>query len=98
VLRQDRDALHVKLVAPVAFRVEAVAARDGVDRAEALARVRESDANRQRYHQQHYRRDWNDASAYHLTLNTGLLGVADAVRIVVAEANRKWGMRLAANA
>ena len=90
VLRRDRDALHVKIVAPFARRVEVVVARDGLPPAEAETRVRDVDENRKRYYRQHYDRDWNDPSQYHLVLNTAFLGIDAVVEIIVTEARRMW--------
>ena len=62
VLSRDCDAIHLKIVAPKAWRVEAVMARLGIGPDQAAAEVESSDANRKRYHEQYYERDWNDAS------------------------------------
>ena len=37
---------------------------------------------RARYHKQYYQREWNDASNYHLVVNTGKVGVDGAVELV----------------
>jgi cytidylate kinase len=91
VLRQERDALHFKLVAPKPYRIAQVAARERIDSSRAAEIVKEADENRSRYHQQHYGRDWNDASNYHLVLNTGALGLDTAVELMVGQAIRVWG-------
>jgi cytidylate kinase len=90
VLGRDGDTLHVKIVAPRPIRVEAVARRLGVSLEEAEHRVAAADANRRRYHQQHYRRDWNDAANYHLVLNTAALGVDAVAETIVARARARW--------
>jgi cytidylate kinase len=89
VLAQQRDALHVKLVAPKPDRVEAVAARLGVSPQQAAVAVDESDSTRARYHRQYYHRDWNDPVNYHLVLNTGTLGLDGATGLILAEARRR---------
>jgi hypothetical protein len=91
VLGFERDALHVKIVAPLTFRIAAVAHRENLSAALAAKTVKESDDNRKRYHQQYYARDWNDASNYHLVLNSALLGLDPTVELVVSEARRMWG-------
>lgn len=90
VLSRDRDAIHLKIVAPKAARVEAVMRRTGVKRDEAAAGVESSDANRKRYHEQYYERDWNDASQYHLVINTAALGIEQAVATIVGRAKTLW--------
>lgn len=90
VLSSSHDALHVKIVAPVPFRIQRIRAADGVDEREAERRLRESDANRARYHRHHYQRDWNDPANYHFVLNSGLLGLDGATTMIVARAKTMW--------
>jgi cytidylate kinase len=90
VLKGDRDAFHVKIVAPKPDRIAAVSKRLGVSLDEAATEVARSDANRARYHQQYYDRDWNDAAQYHLMLNTASLGIEGAVATIVGRAKALW--------
>jgi cytidylate kinase len=90
VLRGDHDALHVKLVAPRPFRTRAAVERLGVDPKDAERVLHETDAGRARYQRQHYGRDWDDPSGYHMVLNTELLGLDGATDIIVAYARRRW--------
>src|ERR671916_789962 len=82
VLARERDSIHVKLVAPKHYRVEAAARRLAVDPQKATAVVEESDATRARYHRQYYRRDWNDPINYHMVLNTEALGLDGATDLI----------------
>ncbi|MEA2713058.1 MAG: hypothetical protein QOK27_1019 [Gemmatimonadales bacterium] len=92
VLAQERDSLHLKLVAPKPYRIQAAAERLGVDLQTAAAVVDESDSTRARYHRQYYQRDWNDPVNYHMVLNTGVLGLDGATSVIVSEARRRgWG-------
>jgi cytidylate kinase len=86
VLARERESLHVKLVAPKPFRIQAAAARLGVDPRQASEIVEDSDSSRARYHRQYYGRDWNDPINYHLVLNTGALGLDGATAVIVARA------------
>lgn len=86
VLARQSDALHVKLVAPRAFRIQVAAARLGCTAAQAGAMVDDTDRMRARYNQQHYHRDWNDPVNFHMVLNTGVLGFDGAAEMVVARA------------
>lgn len=90
VLSARLEALHVKIVAPVADRIHRVGGRFGVDEKEAEHRVRENDASRARYLSHYYQRDWNDASLYHMVLNTEALGIEGATGLVVSQARRMW--------
>jgi CMP/dCMP kinase len=89
VLAQERDSLHVKLVAPKSYRIQAAAIRLRTDLQKATAVVEESDSTRARYHREYYRRDWNDPVHYHMVLNTGALGLDGATDLIVTEARRR---------
>ena len=86
VLARERDAIHVKIVAPREWRVRAAAERLGVSLEDAGKVTEETDKNRARYHRQHYQRDWSDPTLYHMMLNTAALGLDGAAEMVVARA------------
>ena len=86
VLGQQADALHVKLVASRAFRIHAASQRLGMDPAEVVKIVDDTDAMRGRYHREYYNRDWADPLNYHMVLNTGALGLAGAAEVIVGRA------------
>ena len=86
VLARERDALHVKLVAPRAFRIQVAAARLGCAAARAAAVLDETDQMRARYNREYYRRDWDDPVNFHMVLNTGVLGFDGATEMVVGRA------------
>ena len=85
-LERQADALHVKLVAPRAWRIDVAAARLGVSPAKAAAVLDDTDKMRGRYTQEYYRRDWNDPVNFHMVLNTAVLGLDGATEAVVARA------------
>ena len=93
VLSGSHDVLHVKIVATVPFRIARIREADRIDEREAERRLRESDANRARYHRHHYGRDWGDPANYHMVLNTGSLGVEGATDLIVVRARAMWGER-----
>jgi CMP/dCMP kinase len=89
VLARELDTLHVKLVAPRAYRIQTAAERLGMDPDDAAALLEETDSMRARYHRQYYKRDWNDPVNYHMVLNTGVLGLDGAAAIIADEAKRR---------
>lgn len=84
VIGQGGEALHVKLVAPKPFRIHAVCERFGIEPEAAARQLDEMDGKRARYHREYYQRDWTDPVNYHITLNTGALGLAGAAEVIVA--------------
>ena len=89
VLSRERDALHVKLVASKGFRTRVAAERLGLDLKEAERVMLQTDAQRERYHREHYARDWADPVGYHIVLNTERLGYDGAAELIVGEARRR---------
>ncbi len=89
VLARVQDSLHVQLVAPRPFRIQAAAERLGMDPEKAAAIVDETDSMRARYLRQYYRRDWYDPVNYHMVLNSGLLGLDGVTEVIVGEAKRR---------
>jgi cytidylate kinase len=75
ILRAYHDVLHVRITAPLALRVERIAARHSISSAAARARVESSDRTRSTYVQRHYRVDWNDPKLYNLVINTEIIPV-----------------------
>lgn len=92
VLRGERPVLHVLLHAPLRLRVARVAEHFGVPAREAEERVRRSDADRRAYVREHFGRDWLDPSLYHLSVDTGALGVEGASVLIWEAATRLFGL------
>ena len=92
VLGQECDAVHVKLVAPVAFRLEQACRRLSLDPKEAREVLKRTDKNRARYHREYYDRDWDDPANYDMVLNTGRLQFDGAASVIVARAREQWGL------
>ena len=86
VLARAEGALHVRLVAPEATRLQTALERLQVPANQAPALLAESDRNRERYHREYYGRDWNDPANYHMVLNTGLLGYEGSADLILARA------------
>jgi cytidylate kinase len=73
-------------VAPKEFRLTIAAERLGGDPKLAERTLEETDRNRARYHREYYQRDWSDPVHFHMVLNTALLGMDGAARVIVAQA------------
>ena len=86
---KEHDALHVYVTAPRAERIRVVTGRLSIPADDAAAVVDTTDADRDRYVQRHYGRRRDDATNYHLTVNTALLGYDGAADVVVAAARRR---------
>ena len=90
VLR-DIPALHVRLVAPVEWRVQRCAGHHALPLDKARQKVLAEDKRRADYIRQFYKVDWNDPTLYHLTLNVADLGVGTTAALIIAAAQHLFG-------
>jgi cytidylate kinase len=87
--REHADALHVYVVAPREQRIRTTMQRLGLDEKQAATTVDETDAARDRYVAQHYGRQRQDPTRYHLTVNTAALGYEGAAELIAHEVKRR---------
>jgi cytidylate kinase len=83
LLRKHPAALHVQIVAPLAYRIQVVMAREGSDQRAAQNRVRASDRARFDYVRRYHDADWLDPTLYHLVINTGHVPVDTAAELIM---------------
>jgi cytidylate kinase len=88
-LRDEPQAVHVRLVATMAVRVQRVMAHRWLRQEPARELIAESDTQRQGFYQDYFGADWSDSLEYHLTVNSGRLGPA-AVDLIACLAERHW--------
>lgn len=86
VLAWTEGTLHVRLVAPIPFRIRTAAERAGLTEAAAAIQLKETDAQRARYHSRWYHRNWAEASHYDLVINTARSGFDGAAEVIIARA------------
>ena len=60
--------------------------RDSLSQEAATKLVDETNSQREQWVRKHFNRSWREHSNYHLTLNTGWLGIEGAAEIIVASA------------
>jgi cytidylate kinase len=91
VLRDRLDAMHVFVHAPFETRVGRAVAFFEVDREGAEEKIRRSDTDRKRYIREHFGREWQDPTNYHLCVDTGAFGIDGAVELIREAAVRLLG-------
>ena len=89
ILRDQPDATHVFLLASKESRMEVVMQMLGVDREEALRRIRQHDTNRAAYVRQVYGHEWLDPRHYDVVLDSGRLGYEACTEAVLAAIARR---------
>jgi cytidylate kinase len=77
-------ALHLRMVAPMEYRVARVMRVLGIGRKDAEKEVRRADRDRTRFVERYLRRDIDDPTSYHLVLNLEVVGLDQAVDTVIS--------------
>jgi len=86
VLRDFPKALHVRLFAPLEWRIQRLVQTENITPEKAKQKIIAEDKRRAEYLRHFYGVDWNDPSLYHLVLNVAALGIDATSRIIVSAA------------
>ncbi len=82
IFKDRKDALHIRLVAPLPVRIARISEMLKVSEKEAAKNVAELDKSRAGYLRNFYSTDVNDAQFYHLTINTGQFDYDQTCQII----------------
>lgn len=83
ILKDDPNAFHVFIHAPIPFRAERIVRLYGESEKEPEKRLSDKDGRR-RIHYKHYTdREWGQCRNYHLSLDSSMLGIEKCVSIIV---------------
>ncbi len=82
ILRERRDVLHVKVIAPVSIRAERIADIQKISLQSAIAQIEASDRTRKNYLKRYYQARWDDPELYDLIVNTARLNPEEAAGLV----------------
>jgi cytidylate kinase len=95
--RPAATTLRVRLVGPVADRVEAIRQRFGISQGEAAAWVERTDAERNRFVRDHFQADPSDPRRYDLVLNSSRFSTEECADLI-GQALRRLQARVPAKA
>jgi cytidylate kinase len=87
---RGNGGFHVRVVAPREVRVQRLRERDGIGQRDAEHKVDQSDRERREFIHQVYGRDIDDPQGYDLVINTGMLSLETATRLVMNAATEKF--------
>ena len=82
LLAQQRDVLHIRIIAPFEKRVVYVMKREGIDQAAAESRIKMKDHDRMKHLETAFHRKPEDAHLYDIILSTSFLDLDSAVEII----------------
>jgi CMP/dCMP kinase len=86
MLSEREDALHVYCHAPRKTLIARSMERDKVGREEAARIVDETNKRRREWVKLHFNREWPTNEEYHLSVNTGWLGIEGAAELIAQAA------------
>ncbi len=89
IFKDFPPAIHVIVIAPLKNRIERVSQQYNLDEAAAARLIAEQDEDRREYLRFFFGHDWLDFDLYHLSINTGLLGLEEGVSLVIKAAQFK---------
>jgi cytidylate kinase len=89
LLADKRDALHIRVIAPLELRVAYVALREGLDADAARERVQAKDRARTRYMKTQFHSQHEDPHFYDLVIDTAVLDLDSAVDLICLALERK---------
>ncbi len=83
ILRDRSDCLHTFIHADMDFRSDRIVRLYGESEASPEKRLMDKDAKRRVNYRHYTDREWGMAQNYHLTLNSGVLGIERCVQLLV---------------
>lgn len=89
LLKDQRDVLHVRVVASIARRIPYIMQREGLDKDTAKKRIHSKDTDRVRYLESAYNCNPTDAHLYDLIINTDVLDLDSAIDLIILALQRK---------
>jgi cytidylate kinase len=82
LLRNVPHTLHLRVIAPLEFRIENIMKKKGFSREDALKYISEKDRAVQEYLYRFYNVDWNDPELYHMVINMGMWNLDKIVMVI----------------
>ncbi len=83
ILKDQSNVFNIYVCAEKEDRVSRIMERDQLSREEALKRIEETDAEREKYYNQHTGRIWGDVSDYHIILDTSRWGIDNCADVLM---------------
>ncbi len=89
ILKHKAGVLHVRIISPVALRVERIMKSRGLNREDALKLIKDNDQATAEYLRRFYNIDWEDPELYDLVLNTGKIDSDTAAHVIASATSQK---------
>ena len=83
ILRPNYDTLDVFVSAPIEKRIARISEKDGLSEKESRDKIQKMDRTRRAYFNSYGDGDWGEAANYHLCIDSGDLGIDNAVEMIL---------------
>ena len=83
ILQDKSNVLHVRVVSPASTRIARLQKIEALSADDAQQKIARQDRATAEYLARFFAIRWDDASLYHLVVNTGRLGIEGAVQVIV---------------
>lgn len=92
IFRHQENHIGVFVHADLDLRIQRIAAANDLSEKAARRLIQETDRGRSEFHRQYTGEEWGDSRGYQLSLDSGRIGIDQAVDGVLAyaEASRRW--------
>jgi len=84
------NCFHVRLIAPIERRLQHVQEVFKYSKSEAMDYIKKEDQSRKKYHKTHFFKDTNDATLYHLIINTGKFTYEESSALIAEAVIKKF--------
>lgn len=87
ILKDNKNCLNIFVHANKYFKLHRIMEKYALDQDEAEKKIKETDKRRSRHYRFYTSQQWGDVSNYHVCINSGKLGIDNAVNVIVNIAN-----------
>lgn len=84
ILAAQPNTLHARFIGFIGDRGKQVMESENITYVESLDKIQSIDEQRERYLKHYYNADWRNPKHYHLVINTSLMSIGQAVKVIVA--------------
>ncbi|MCI6675722.1 MAG: cytidylate kinase-like family protein [Clostridiales bacterium] len=93
IFRDDPDLISIFVHADKQFRLDRVMQVEGLSKQRANERIEEVDRGRRTFFEYYTKSSWDKADGYHLSLDSGVLGIDETVDEIVSYIERRIRIR-----
>ena len=83
ILREEKNCISIYLCADIEKRVARIMEKYSLSEKEALKKILSTDKKRDSYYGYYTGKDWRTCASYDLSIDTGVIGTDNAVRLIM---------------